>query len=125
MPLTDRASIAALTCLIMIHAVMLMALFAGVEPHPPSRVAPFGMAPFLAVMMSAALGAMILGVFETRAGALLTAVAVLLSLVSFGPHKLFDPALPLIWPALVSAWVSIATLAVRLFASRANATIAT
>ena len=113
MPTTDKASLAALTSLILIHAIMLTTLLAGIEPHPPAKVAPFGMAPFLSAMISAAMAAILLEMFNSRAGTILTALAVLLSLVSFGPHKLLDPALPLIWPALLTAWVAIGTLAVQ------------
>ena len=116
MPTVDRVSLAALICLILVHAVMLMALFAGVEPHPPARVAPFGMAPFLSAMMSAGLAAMILGAFQTPAGTVFAIAAAVMSLVSFGPHKVFDPAFPLIWPAFATVWISIAALTLRFFA---------
>ena len=53
MPPPDRAALAALTALILLHTVMLGALFAGVDPHPPARVAPFGMGPFLGATLSA------------------------------------------------------------------------
>ena len=38
---------AALTTLIALQSLMLMALFAGVPPHPPAAVAPFGIGPFI------------------------------------------------------------------------------
>ena len=120
MPPPDRAALAALTALILLHTVMLGALFAGVDPHPPARVAPFGMGPFLGATLSAASAAMILGTTGTSAGRALTLVALLLSLVSFGPHKIVDPAFPLIWPAVVTAWVALISLAVRLIRTRSQ-----
>lgn len=45
-------------------------------------------------------------------------LAILLSLVSFGPHKVLDPAFPLIWPAVVTAWVAIGALVLRMIAAR-------
>ncbi|MEM9430222.1 MAG: hypothetical protein AAGA32_12080 [Pseudomonadota bacterium] len=83
---------------------MLTTLLAGVQPHPPAVVAPFGMAPFLAVVLAAIAAAAILG---TRW--LVLSVA-LLSLVSFGPQKFMDPAFGGVWPAILAAQVSIISL---------------
>lgn len=121
MPISDRTAHAALVCLVILHGVMLAALFAGVEPHPPSKVAPFGMAPFLGAVFCAAVSAMMLGSTTTQAGRVLTGLTIVLSLVSFGPHKIFDPAFPLIWPAVLTAWVSMAALAVRVVAETRGA----
>lgn len=79
------------------------------------------MAPFLAASISAATGAMILGPSGGRAGRFLTALAILMALVSFGPHKIVDPAFPQIWPAVVAAWVAVASLAVGLASAIAAA----
>lgn len=118
----DRAVPAALSALILLHVVMLASLFAGVAPHPPAHTPLFGMAPFLGAALSALVAALVLGTDQTRAGRAIIAVALLLSLVSFGPHKAFDPAFPLIWPAVVTAWLSILTVAARLLpALRATA----
>ena len=116
----DRPALAALTTLIVLHGVMLSALYAGVEPHPPARIPLFGMAPFLGATLSAAAAAMILGPVQTASGRVLSALALLLSLVSFGPHKLIDPAFPLIWPAVAAAWVALIALALRLWVTRAG-----
>jgi hypothetical protein len=111
---TDRAALAALTTLITLHGVMLMALYAGVAPHPPARIPLFAMAPFLGAVFAAAGAALILGPLTTGAGRLLTLVTIVLSLVSFGPQKIVDPAFPLIWPAVVTAWIAVITLALLL-----------
>ncbi len=118
MPDPKPAAQAALFALILLHAVMLLSLFAGVAPHPPAQVAPFGMAPFIAAVLSAAAAAMIHGPLTRGSGRMLSATAAILSLVSFGPHKILDPALPLIWPAVAAAWVAIATLAITMLRSR-------
>ncbi len=119
--LTDRPALAALTGLIVLHGVMLSALYAGVQPHPPAHIPLFGMAPFLGATLSAAGAAMILGTVNTVSGRAFSVLALLLSLVSFGPHKLIDPAFPLIWPAVVAAWVAVIALGLRLWLTRQSA----
>lgn len=106
----NQAGTAALSALIIIHLAMLFGLFSGVEPHPPVKLKLFAMSPFLSVVIAAAVSAMIMGPVSSRSGKVLAILASLLALVSFGPHKFFDPALPLIWPALVTVWVAIAAL---------------
>lgn len=108
----NRCQAAALATLIVVHSVMVISLFADIDPHPPARIALFGMAPFMAAALSAMVAAMILGPGKPRRALILVSMA--LSLVSFGPHKLFDPALPLIWPGLVAVWIALGTLAVQL-----------
>ena len=111
---TDRPAMAALGSLIVLNLMLLAFLLAGVDPRPPVQTPLFGMGPFLAANLAAGMSAMVLGGPATRAGKVLSAVAILLALVSFGPHKLLDPALPLIWPALGTAWVAVGTLVLRL-----------
>lgn len=112
---SDRSALAALIILILLHLFMLATLLAGVPPHPPAQIPLFGMAPFFAAVLSAAVAAALIGPLETRAGRGLTILAILLSLVSFGPHKAVDPAFPLIWPAVVTAWCAIGCLALSLY----------
>lgn len=107
-----RPARAALATLIILQTVMLASLFAGVQPHPPATIAPFAMAPFLAAAISAAASALLL--WPSPAGRVLAVLAVAMALVSYGPQKLLDPALPLIWPILAAAWVAMLTLLVRL-----------
>ena len=114
MPISDRAAEAALTSLIILQGIMLASLFAGVPPHPPSEVVPFGMAPFLAAAISAAAAAIWLGSTASVEGRVLIGLAVLMALVSFGPQKVIDPAISRIWPAVFTAWVAIGTLGFRL-----------
>ncbi|MEM1266050.1 MAG: hypothetical protein AAGI50_08550 [Pseudomonadota bacterium] len=102
--MTNRTTQAALAALAILHGVMLTTLLAGVEPHPPAAVAPFGMAPFLAVVLAAVAAAAILG---TRWAVVSVA---LLSLVSFGPQKVLDPAFGGVWPAILAAQISIIAL---------------
>jgi hypothetical protein len=116
-----RAASAALAVLILVHAIMLLALFAGVPPHPPARVAPFGMAPFLGAVLSAAAAALILEPVGTPPGRALSVLTMALSLVSFGPHKLADPALPLIWPGLAAVWAALIALGLALFRTHQRA----
>ena len=100
----DRPRQAALACLILLQAVMLASLYAGVAPHPPAATPLFGIGPFLGASLSAAVAALILG--PTRAGGVLAGLAALAALVSFGPQKYLDPQFALIWPAVLSGQVA-------------------
>lgn len=102
MPLTNHSSTAALSVLIILQAVMLSALYAGVPPHPPVATPLFGIAPFLGASMSAAVAAMLLSSPSNRCGRGLSLLAVVMALVSFGPQKYFDAQFGLIWPAVIS-----------------------
>lgn len=101
---SDRPWQAALACLILLQTVMLASLFAGVAPHPPVATPLFGIGPFLAAALSAAVAALILG--PSRGGRLLAGLAALAALVSFGPQKYLDPQFSLIWPAVVAGQVA-------------------
>jgi hypothetical protein len=111
--MTKTPVAAALATLIILQALMLMALFAGVAPHPPAAVAPFGIGPFVGVALSVAVSALIMGPSATRIGLGLAVFAALLGLVSFGPQKYFDPQFPLIWPAVITAQIAIVTIFVQ------------
>lgn len=106
MPQLDRPTNAALTSLILLQLIMLSALYAGVSPHPPSVTPLFGIAPFLGVSVSVAASALILQPMATTAGRILSALAVLTALVSFGPQKYFDPQFGLIWPAVIAGQIA-------------------
>ncbi|CUH76115.1 hypothetical protein [Tropicibacter naphthalenivorans] len=111
--MTDqRPTRAALAMLITVQTLMLGSLYAGVEPHPPATIPPFALAPFLSVAIGTCGTAWIMG--DSRAGRILSALSAVLALVSFGPQKYFDPAFPLIWPAVIAAQISVATLLAQL-----------
>ncbi|MEQ8479643.1 MAG: hypothetical protein RIC18_03225 [Hoeflea sp.] len=101
MTTADRIPSAALSSLIILQSVMLTALHAGVPPHPPKAIALFGIAPFLAVALSVAVAALILGPGSSRAGRWTGGLAALMALLSFGPQKYFDAQFALIWPAVL------------------------
>lgn len=109
MPRHDKPATAALAALIILQLVMLGSLYAGVPPHPPAHTPLFGIAPFLAMALSAAVGALILGPASNTAGRVLAVLAALMALVSFGPQKYLDPAFPQIWPAVISGQVAVVT----------------
>lgn len=108
----NRAAHAALSTLIILQAVMLTALYAGIPPHPPEATPLFGIAPLLAAAFSAAGAAFWFGAFESRAGRAFCVIAALLAAVSFGPQKFLDPQFPLIWPAVVTGQIAILTLVI-------------
>ena len=101
---SERPRQAALACLILLQAVMLASLYAGVAPHPPAATPLFGIGPFLGASMSAAVAALIFG--PSCAGRVLAGLAAMAALVSFGPQKYLDPQFPLIWPAVLSGQVA-------------------
>ena len=104
---------AALAVLAILQTAMLLAMFAGVQPHPPVDVGIFAMGPFLAVAIAVASVAVWL---RTRGrGQMLAALTILLALLSFGPQKYADPAFPLIWPAVLTAQAACMLTAVGLF----------
>ena len=107
MTLKERSTIAALAVLVILQSVMLTALFSKTVPHPPLTTPLFAIAPFLAVSLSAAVAAMIVGPSGTVAGRILAAGAALLALISFGPQKYFDAQFALIWPAVVCGQIAV------------------
>lgn len=97
----SRLPHAALSTLIILQLVMLASLFAGVAPHPPRAIPLFAMAPFLAASMAIATMALVLGPLSSKAARVLTGLAVITALISYGPQKWIDPAIGEIWPAVL------------------------
>jgi len=106
------AARAALTALILVQAVMLASLMAGLEPHPPRAIALFAMGPFLASALATAAAALMMGATAGRAGRVLSLIAALQAMLSFGPQKWLDPNIAEIWPAVLTAEVAAVVLAV-------------
>ena len=102
----EHPVVAALVSLIILQAIMLGALFADVAPHPPAQIPLFGIAPFLAVAMAAAISAIIMGPLTTRSGQVLTIFATFAALLSFGPQKYVDAQFAQIWPAVISGQIA-------------------
>ena len=119
MSLPHRTAHAALASLILLQLVMLGSLLAGVAPHPPATTPLFGMGPFLAASMSAAVAALIVGPEDSRVGRVLAGLAALAALVSFGPQKYWDAQVGLIWPALLSGQVAAGIVWLGLLGKRA------
>lgn len=106
MPRHQRPVIAALLALILLQLIMLSALYAGVPPHPPVATPLFGIAPFIGMSVAVALAALVMGPADTSTGRILSGLAVLCALVSFGPQKYLDPQFALIWPAVLTGQVA-------------------
>jgi hypothetical protein len=98
---STRHVMAALTTLILLQGIMLSALYAGIRPHPPVTTPLFGIAPFIGAAMSIALAAIIVQPLGSREGRILSVIAALMALISFGPQKYFDPQFGLIYPAVL------------------------
>lgn len=95
--------VAALASLIVLQLVMVFSLFAKVPPHPPEVIPISGIGPLIGVSVALALSAIIVGPTKDLAGRILSILAVVLALISYGPQKYIDAQFPLIWPAVVSA----------------------
>ena len=78
---SDRQTIAALAGVILLQAIMLSALYAGIRPHPPVATPLFGIAPFLGASISVAVAAIIIGPLGTGTGRVLAGLAAALALV--------------------------------------------
>jgi len=113
-----RLALAALAVLLTLQVTMLAALLTLTVPHPPLFVAPFALGPFLGAAIALAVAAMVIGPVNTRFGKSLSVLASLAALVSFGPHKWFDPAFSQIWPAVVLAQLAIICLFVAISPAR-------
>ena len=98
---SNRHVIAALATLILLQGIMLSALYAGIRPHPPVATPLFGIAPFIGAAMSVALAAIIVQPLNSREGRILSVIAALMALISFGPQKYFDIQFGLIYPAVL------------------------
>lgn len=122
MPHPTQTSTAALAVLIILQAVMLGALYAGVPPHPPAATPLFGIAPFLGASMGAAVAAMLLGGGASRSGRALGLLAALMALASFGPQKYLDAQFGLIWPAVIAAQMACLALFTDTFRPARSAT---
>ena len=106
----NRLAVAMLAALIVLQLVMLTALYAGIAPHPPAAIPLFGIAPFIAVSLSLAVAAIVVGPLDTMIGKGLSVSAGLLALLSYGPQKYLDPQFALIWPSVVFGQVAVLTL---------------
>lgn len=106
----NRISAAALAILIVLQLTMLSALYAGIAPHPPTVTPLFAIAPFIGASVSLAVAAVILGPASGAAGAVVSILAALSALVSFGPQKYLDPQIGLIWPAVLLGQVAAVTV---------------
>ena len=97
----DALQAPALWTLIVLQATMAASLFTQTPPHPPLEIPLFAIAPFLGASLGLAAAA--LSVPRAAAGwhAALGLAAAFGALLSFGPQKWFDPALPQIWPAVL------------------------
>lgn len=114
----NRFAVAMLAVLIVLQLVMLTALYAGVAPHPPASIPLFGIAPFIAVAVSIAVAAIVVGPLETVLGRGLSLSAGLLALLSYGPQKYLDPQFGAIWPSVVLGQLAVAVLFVLIFRRR-------
>ncbi len=106
MPKDNALVSAAIIVNLVLTGVMLFALFTRTVPHPPLDVPPFALGATLAVGAAA----LYLTQRNARFGATLALFFALICLVSYGPHKCFDPMFGRIWPAVVAGQVATATI---------------
>ena len=98
---------AAILCLLVVTAVMLLSLMTQTAPHPPLEVPPFALAPFLGASLGIGMAALTLVQQSLRVGFGLALLFAATGLVSFGPQKYLDPAIAKIWPAVITAQLAI------------------
>lgn len=111
-PARTRQANAALCALIVLQLIMLGALFAQSAPHPPATIPLFAIAPFLAAALSVTAGAIITGPLDTTTGRVLSVLAALMALLSYGPQKYLDAQFTLIWPAVITGQIAAVALIV-------------
>jgi hypothetical protein len=109
---SDHLIAGALLTLAVQDALLLLALYAQLEPHPPASVGPF-IGALLALSLRSAWGLRCPSRW-THALALVVALA---HLPNFGPHKFFLPQAPLIAP-MVALGLALLTQAAGLAALR-------
>jgi hypothetical protein len=105
----DQTRTSALGALIILQLTMLAALLFKLPPHPPEVIPIGGMAPVIGTSLCAAFAAMVFK-GEGASGKILIILACLFAAISYGPQKFFDPAFPLVWPAVVTAQIAIIAL---------------
>lgn len=101
---------AALSGLIGLQTIMLASLMVKLPPHPPLATPLFAMGPFLAASISIAVAALVAGATSSRTGTVISIIAALLALISFGPQKWFDAAILQIWPAVLLGQICAAAI---------------
>ena len=110
MPKDNALVSAAIIVNLVLTGVMLFALFTRTAPHPPLDVPPFALGPFLGATLALGAAALYLTQRNARFGATLALFFALICLVSYGPHKYFDPMFGRIWPAVVTGQIATATI---------------
>ncbi len=96
--------------LAVLQAVMLAALMAGLQPHPPAAAPLFAMGPFLGASIALAVAAMLAANAPGLLPVLLSVASAFTALLSFGPQKWVDPAIAQIWPAVLLGQIAAAAI---------------
>ena len=99
-----------LSALAVLQATMLAAMYTGTPPHPPLQIPLFALGPFLGASLAVAIAAWVLVRDHRIAGPLSAILAAALALLSFGPQKWLDPAIGLIWPAVLLGQIASLTI---------------
>ncbi len=116
----DTVMEAAIIGLLILTGVMLLALFTRTAPHPPLEVPLFALAPFLGSGLAIGSAALILIRGEHSYAKVIVFLFCILSLISFGPQKYFDPSFSRIWPAVICAQACILLILIRYFFSKTS-----
>lgn len=109
---------ASLLTLAVLQGAMMLAMMTLTRPHPPLTVPLFALGPFLGAAIALAIGAYAAGSVLTRIGWWASLMAGLLAMVSYGPHKWFDPVFPQIWPSVILGQLAFLALMVAMFQAR-------
>ena len=110
---------ALLWALIILHVVMLTAMYTRTAPHPPLEIPLFALGPFFGAVLAIAAIALVHLQHQSRTGYFACIVTGALAMISFGPHKILAPEILQIWPAvLVGILCSIGLILVSITALR-------
>ena len=113
---TAQLTIAALTALLILHVVMLLALFSGVDPKPPAF---FG--PFIGATIAVSAFTIPLVMWQHKYRLLGTGAVLLMAFVGVGPHKIVtEPDILVLSPIVTMGTVCLGILVAYLVNERAS-----
>lgn len=101
-----QAILGSVAGLVVLNSVLLASFLTRVPPHPPIALGPLGGAgPFIGTTLTVSAVALLFVYWRSEVGYGVALIVVLQNLVTFGPHKLFEPSASLTYPAVVAGSV--------------------
>ena len=98
--------IVSLIGLLTIDIVLLLALFAEVDPHPPGSLGPF-----IGVLISLGIISIVLALWERKIGLILAVIFGCMNILAVGPQKYFyDPNAVAVTPIIILGTILVGNL---------------